>query len=239
MKPLFILLIIIGLQPASAQEIQLHYDFRHSVSPRKNPKNYPLLVFKYFKEIDTVGTGSFLFEVQSHLSGKKTYIGQAFIQASQSLKFWKPKIYLYANFSGGLGVADPDFGYFISNSYGLGVSVPLVFKKSWYSFSLMYRYSDLVKPSHDVQSNIYIGGGLMNYRLMYGCTLVAWATNKNNGLAENAHKKGKRLAFFADPQIWYGIGKGFSVGSRVSLFYHINNESGIQAFPTAGIKRTF
>lgn len=239
MKRPLILLVIIGLRFASAQELQLHYDFRHSFDPRANPKNYVLLVFKYFKDIDTVNTGSFLFEVQSALSGKKGYFGQAFIQASQSLKFWKPKLYMHFNFSGGLGIADPDFGYHISNSYALGVSVPLVFKKSWYSFSLMYRYSDLSKPSHDIQSNIYIGGGLMNYKLMYGCTLVTWATDRNDGLPGNVQKKGKRIAFFADPQIWYGIGQGFSVGSRVGLSYHVSNSPGIQAFPTVGIKRAF
>lgn len=237
-----IIIILVVLFPAypRSQELQLHYDFRHSVDPKLNSRNFPLVVFKYIKDIDTLGSGSFLFEAQAFFNGEKGYMGQAFLQASQSLRFWKPKVYLQLNFSGGLGVAPPSYGYYISNSYGIGLSMPLVFKRSWYSFSLMYRYSDLKNPSHDIQSNTYIGGGLFNYRLMYACSMVAWVTDRDDGLPENAGKTGKKIAFFADPQAWYGIGKGFSLGTRLSLYYHvISNDGRVQVYPTLGVKRNF
>ncbi len=242
MKTLFIIILVISFQysTSKAQELQIHYDFRHSTHPSVNPKNFPLLVFKYFKEIDTLGTGSFLFEMQSFLNGNKGFIGQTFIQSSQSLRFWKPKVYLTLNFSGGLGIAPPVYGFYISNSYGVGLSVPLVQKNSWYSFGLLYRYSDLAKPSHDIQTNIYIGGGLFNYKIMYSSSIVAWLTNKNDGLPENLQKLGKKIAFFADPQLWYALKNGFSIGSRLSLYYHVlNNKNEVQAYPTIGLKKVF
>lgn len=240
MKTLAIILVCFISFSVRGQELQLHYDFRHSVDPSLNEKNFPWINFKYFKKLDTLGKGDFLLEVQTYLNGKKNNIGQTFIQVAQNIKFWKPKIYLYLYYSGGLGVTPSSFGYYISNSYSAGITYPLTFSKTWFSFSLMYRYSALAKPSHDPQLNIYVGGGLLNYRLMYSNTLVFWAPDKDNGLPENMGKRGKQVSFFADPQIWYGIGKGFSVGSRVSLYYHVlNNENRLMAYPTMGLKKAF
>lgn len=220
-----------------SQELQLHYDFRHSVDPKLNSKNFPLINFKYFKELDTLGTGSFLLEAQSFLNGEDKNIGQTFFQISQSIKFWKPKVYLSLNYSGGLGVAPPFYGYYISNAYGVGISYPLAYTKIWFNFNLMSRYSN---KKMNPQFNFYVGGGFFNYRLMYSSSIVSWTTDKNDGLPANAHKKGKKIAFFGDPQIWYGIGKGFSVGSRVSLYYQVlSDEDRLMAYPTLGIKKGF
>lgn len=240
MKKILVIMFSLILTAGYSQEIQLHYDFRHTVDPELNSKNFPMMVFKFFKEIDTVNTGTFLFEAQAFFNGDKSNVGQTFIQATQTIKFWDPKIYLAFNYTGGVGVAPPSYGYYISNSYGIGISTNIVSPTIWFSFNLGYRYSATVKPSNDIQFNVYVGGGLYNYRLMYSCSLVSWATDKDNGLPENAGMKGKRIAFFADPQIWYGIGKKFSVGTRISLYYHVlTQENEIQAYPTIGIKRAF
>lgn len=240
MKKMLALMLALLFTTGHAQELQLHYDFRHSVDPALNAKNFPLMVFRVFKELDTVNTGTFLFEAQAFFNGDKSNIGQTFIQASHTIKFWKPKIYLAVNYTGGLGIAPPAYGYYISNSYGLGISTPLVFNTIWFNFNFGYRYSAMVKPSHDIQFNAYVGGGLFNYRVMYSCSLVSWATDRDNGLPHNEGMKGKRISFFADPQVWYGIGKKFSIGTRISLYYHaLTEENKMQAYPTIGIKRTF
>ena len=223
-----------------AQELQMHYDFRHTVDPKSSPRNFPMMVFKYYKELDTLKSGAFLFEAQTFFNGDHSNIGQTFIQISQSLKFWEPKIYLSASYSGGVGVAPPSYGYYIGNAYGIGASTNVVFPVVWFAFNLGYRYSDTVKPSHDIQFNVYVGGGLFNFKLMYSCSLVSWATDRDNGLIINEGRSGKKISFYADPQIWYAIGKKFSLGTRVSLYYHVISENNeVQAYPTFGIKRAF
>jgi hypothetical protein len=240
MKNIIVVIFCFALVGGYAQEIQLHYDFRHTMDPQANPKNFPMMVFKYFKPLDTLGTGSFLFEAQTFFNGDRSNIGQTFIQASQTIKFWKPRIYLAVNYSGGLGIAPPSYGYYIGNAYGIGVSTNLIFSTTWFAFNLGYRYSGTLKPSNDIQFNVYVGGGLFNYRLMYSCSLVTWATDKDNGLPQNEGKAGKKISFFADPQLWYGIGKKFSIGTRISLYYHVlNEENDVQAYPTLGVKRGF
>ncbi|HMQ46002.1 MAG TPA: hypothetical protein PKA00_01040 [Saprospiraceae bacterium] len=52
--------------------------------------------------------------------------------------------------------------------------------------------------------------------------------------------KGKKVAFFADPQIWWKVLKKWSAGSRINCFYQVlsDNES-IQVYPTLGIRYDF
>jgi hypothetical protein len=222
------------------QELQIHYDFRHSIDPDLHEKNFPWIDFKYFKEIDTNNTGAFLFEMQSFLNGTKSNVGQTFIQMSQSIKFWKPNIFAYVYYSGGLGVTPNSYGYYISNAYSIGGSYLLEFNKVWFNLSLLYRYSAYEKPSHDPQLNFYVGGALFNYKVMYSSTLVLWTNNIDDGSAINSGKTGKKVLFFADPQIWIKMGKGFSIGSRGSLSYHIvDDKNRVVLYPSIGLKRDF
>jgi hypothetical protein len=136
-------------------------------------------------------------------------------------------------------MAPPSFGYYISNSYGLGISKSVVGKTIWFAFNCGYRYSATIKPSNDIQLNVYVGGGLFNYKLMYSCSVVSWATDRDNGLPANEGMKGKKIAFFADPQLWFTIANKFSIGTRVSVYYHVLTENNMQAYPTLGMKKSF
>jgi len=223
-----------------SQNLQLHYDFRHTVDPKLNPNNYPMFSFEYFKNIDTVGTGSFLLKVQADLKGKNNNVGQVFTQMSQSLRFWKPKIYVSLSYSGGLGVTPTSFGFYLSNAFGAGLSYPFQWKGAWIATSLIYRYSGFDKPSYDPQFTFYFGRGFVNYKIFVAGSFVFWTENRNQGTEYTQSQRGKKFAFFGDPQIWFKIKNGFSVGSRISVFYHlISNDDRIQFYPTLGTKYQF
>ncbi len=223
---LFFLLSLTG----NAQELQLNYDFRHSMEPSLNPRNFPTLFFKYFRS-DTSGKGSTLIQVQSMLNGKQANMGETFLQVSQSLRFWKPKVFLALNYSGGVGATDDSFGYHIENSYGIGLSKNFIYPKLWISTGLLYRMDSRFQGSN-AQLNLFIGGGLLNFRLMHSGSLVFLTRDSENGR--------KKLAFFGDPQLWYGIGQNYSVGTRINLYYHLLKEdNSVQVYPSAGIKKQF
>ena len=78
MKLVLFSLFLVFSVPAFSQNLQLHYDFRHSIDPALNPGNYPGFSFEYFKNIDTLGTGSFLMKLQADLNGKNENIGQVY-----------------------------------------------------------------------------------------------------------------------------------------------------------------
>src|SRR5688500_18277686 len=78
--------LVMFLWPMSfcvAQNVQLHYDFRNTLDPSRHATNFPCVTMEYFKAIDTVGTGSFLFIMQADLNGKNNNVGQVFTQVSQ------------------------------------------------------------------------------------------------------------------------------------------------------------
>jgi hypothetical protein len=240
MKFLLFSLLSLIFVPALSQNLQLHYDLRHTLDPETNPKNFPSLNFEYFKNLDTVGTGSFLFKVQADLKGTHNNVGQVFTQISQSLRFWKPKLYLSINYSGGLGALPDGYGFYISNSFGVGVAVPFQWRGAWLSASVLYRYNAFDRVSHDTQFTFYFGKGFLNYKVFVAGSFVFWTENRNQGNEYTRNLPGKKFAFFGDPQCWIRIRKGTSVGSRINVFYHVLNEKNkIQFYPTAGLKHEF
>jgi hypothetical protein len=224
----------------SSQNLQLHYDFRHSLNPGLNTVNFPSLSFEYFKLIDTVGTGSFLLKVQTDFNGKNHNVGQVFTQVSQTLRFWKPKIFLCLDYSGGLGVTPSAFGFYIPNSFGIGISYPFQWNGAWLAANFLIRYNAFDKSSYDPQFTFYFGKGISNYRFFVSGSFVFWTQNRNKGDSYTQNQRGKKFAFFGDPQFWVNIKNGFSVGSRINVYHHLLTEGNqVQFYPTLGIKYQF
>ncbi|WP_153798733.1 DUF5020 family protein [Foetidibacter luteolus] len=239
-KQMFFLAFFFAAVSGLSQNLQLHYDLRHTVDPKTAAANFVTFSFEYFKLIDTAGTGSFLLKVQADMNGTKNNISQVFTQVSQSLRFWKPPVYLYFNYSGGLGVTPSSFGFYIANSYGIGVSYPFQWKGAWLAANLSVRYNAFAKPSYDPQFTFYFGKGISNYRFFTAGSFVFWTENRNQGNEHTQHLKGKKFAFFGDPQFWIRIKGGLSAGTRVNVFYHIfKSDNVIQLYPTVGVKYQF
>jgi hypothetical protein len=240
MKKLIVIILMAGITDIFGQNVQLHYDLRHTLDPAHQATNYPSVSFEYFKNIDTLGSGSFLFKMQTDFNGEHKNVSQVFVQLSQTLRFWKPKVYLSLNYTGGLGVAGGSFGYYLTNSFAVGAAYPFQWKGAWLSASVLYRYNAFVEGSHDTQLIFYFGKGLWNYKVFIAGSFVGWTENKNQGNDFTAGQHGKKFAFFGDPQIWLKIGKGFSVGSRVNVYYHvINLDNKLLVYPTIGAKYQF
>ena len=232
-----ILFCLIRFQLMS-QNVQLHYDFRHTIDPELHPENFPSISFEYYHQFDSIG--SFLFKVQSDLNGNSGNMGQTFLQLSQTIKFWKPEVYLSGNFNGGLGIAYDNFGYYISNGYGLGIAHPFVWRGAIFTLNTQYRYTAFAKPSHDIQVTFYVWKGLLNYRLVIAGGIVSWTQNRNQGTAYTSHLSGKKFVFFGDPQAWFRLWTGFSLGTRINLYYNIyGKENELKIYPTLGVQYKF
>jgi len=238
MKTLSLLFLVFFSLSIRAQQLQLHYDFRHAIDPSQNRRNYATLVFEYFKSNDS--TGSFLLKMQTDFTGENSNIGQLFLQVSKNLRYWRPPLYISLTYSGGLGVAPPSYGYYLTNSFGVGVAYPFQWKGAWISTSLVYRYNAFPRPSHDPQVTFYFGKGFFQYKLMVAGSLVGWSENRDQGTDYTAGREGKKIAFFGDPQIWLKLGKSISVGSRINLYYHtLTNDNRLQVYPTLALKNQF
>jgi hypothetical protein len=113
---------VTGVRVTHAQDLQLHYDWRHAFDARNNPRNFPSLAFKNFKALDF---GSFLLKVQAGLDGNQHNLSKVYFEGSQTLRFWKPSIFVHVEYTGGLGLSTISRGpktcsVFPSRRYSVG-----------------------------------------------------------------------------------------------------------------------
>ncbi|HEV8283972.1 MAG TPA: DUF5020 family protein [Chitinophagaceae bacterium] len=242
---LFVSIFIIPVFTLS-QQLQLHYDLRHSVDPMHNAKNFPSLYFEYFKTLDSgssfIKPGSFLLKVQMDFTGERNNMGQYYMQVSQAFRFWRPKVFLQLQYSGGLGIAEPGaYGYYLINAFSVGVAYPFSWQnKAFFNVYSSYKYTAYKKTSHDIIAAFYWLRFFSNYKISFAGNLVAWTENRNHGDAFTVDRKGKKFSLFGDPQLFFSLHKGFSVGSKATLYYHVITEDNrIQVYPTIAMKYQF
>lgn len=169
MKYLFCLIAMLLAMAAGAQSLQLHYDLRHTTNPLRNAKNFLTLYFEYFKTPDSgksfIKFGSFLFKSEADMTGTNNNIGKYYMQVSQDFRFWKPKVFLSLQYSGGLGVTVPaQYSYYITNTYDIGVSYPFRWGSAYMNSVLDFKYVAYNKPSKDFLYTLYFYNGLWNYK---------------------------------------------------------------------------
>jgi hypothetical protein len=239
---IFLTALLFANQFVYAQQLQLHYDMRHTLNPVRNVKNYPTLYFEYFKTIDSGKTfikpGNFLLKLQADMMGEQENIGKYYMQVSQEIRFWRPRVFINLQYSGGLGITTPrQYSYYIVNTYAIGVSYPFKIGNAYFSSVLNYRYAHYTRPSRDFLFTTYFYKGLFNYKAEFAGSFSCWTENKNHGDEPGADLKGKRFYCFAEPQFWYKLKGSLYVGTKVNTYYHINTADNIlEVYPTAAIK---
>jgi hypothetical protein len=242
LKHLALLPFFISALQINAQSLQLHYDARHTLDSRRNTKNFPTLYFEYFKTLDTGTTfikpGSFLLKLQADLMGEQSNIGKYYMQISQEVRFWKPKVFVNLQFSGGLGITTPrEYSYYIINTYSVGVSYPFKWGSAYLSSVLNFRYIPYKKPSKDPFYTLYYYKALWNYKAELAGDFSVWTENRDHGDELTAHLKGKQFFFFAEPQFWLNVNKTLALGTKINMFYHVlTNDNDFQVYPTAAIR---
>ncbi|WP_317174337.1 DUF5020 family protein [Mucilaginibacter pankratovii] len=200
------------------------------------------MYFEYFKTIDSGKTfikpGNFLLKLQADLLGQKANIGKYYMQISQELRFWRPKVFINLQYSGGLGITTPrQYSYYIVNTYAIGLSYPFKIGDAFFSSVLNYRYVPYTRPSHDFLFTTYFYKGLFNYKAEFAGSFSCWTENKNHGDEPDTGLTGKRFYFFAEPQFWYKLKGGLYIGTKINTFYHVNTTDNIvEVYPTAAVK---
>jgi hypothetical protein len=246
----FFFIPILSLLPLSvlSQQLQLHYDLRHMVDPGHTKKNFPAFYFEYFRSskpdsvYGLIKPGSFLLKMQSEFSGEKNNAGQFYMQISQALRLWKPKIFMQLQYNGGLGIAEPgSYGYYLTNAFSVGPSYSFQWKnKAFFNVYGSYKYTAFKKTSHDIISAFFWLRFFSNYTISFTGNIVVWTENRNHGDAFTIMKAGKKFLVFSDPQIWFSIYKGLAAGSRVTIYYHtLSEDNRFQAYPSAALRYQF
>jgi len=242
MKCIIAVLFCFYFMPSFSQQLQLHYDARHTIDPTHNQKNFTTLYFECFKEQDSGKTffkpGSFLLKMQADFLGQQSNLGKFYMQVSQSFRCWQPKVFLNVQYSGGLGVTEPKaYSFYINNTFSLGLSYPFKWKGAYLTSQLNFKYVPYKKTSSDFLYTLYWWRGLFKYKAEFAGDFSIWTENKNHGDEFTGNLHGKRFAFFAEPQFWYNVSQHFSVGTKANMYYHINTTDNIfQVYPTIAVR---
>ena len=222
---------------APAQELQLHYDWRHTVDPRNNARDFPALTFKSFKALEL---GSFLLKLEANLDGTQHNVSQSYLEVSQTVRFWKAPVYALGEYSGGLGLfGGGSGGFYIVNAYHLGVAYPFKLQGGWASAAMAYKHTNFTRASHDPQATLYWGRPF-GRRWTFASTGVFWTQNRNTGDALTASLRGKQGAFLVENEMWWRAVGLVSVGSEVRVSRNVYaNDGRVLVYPTLGVRYLF
>lgn len=224
-------------QAAQAQDLQLHYDWRHTIDPRNNARDFPALTFKSFKALEF---GSFLLKLEANLDGVHHNVSKDYLEVSQTVRFWKAPVYALVEYTGGLGLFDEaSGGYYIANAYLIGAAYPFKMNGSWANVSLAYKHTNFSRVSHDPQATLYWGRPL-GKRWTFASTGVFWTENRNRGDDFTARLSGKQQALLVENELWWRAVGLVSVGSEVRVSRNVYATDGrVLVYPTLGVRYLF
>ena len=227
-KLLFFFLFITGV--IFAQNLQLHFDTRHSLYGNQlSSSNYLTATFEFFKP-DKLGS-TFMF-VDFDFNHENGNIGLVYAEIARDFKVGDFPLMPHIEYNGGLGlVKGTDFGFSIPNAYLAGASYSFPAGNFFVNTYAAYKLNNFEKMSHDVQWTLVWESVFLCNRLSFNGFLDIYTENKDRSGAMS----GKQIVFLSDPQIWYNLTSHFSVGSEVKLNYNFLGER-LYVIPTLGVK---
>lgn len=220
------LLCVLGV--SYAQNLQLHFDPRHSLyGDEVGSKNYLTGTFEMFKP-DAWGS-TFMF-VDFDFNGDKRNIGLVYTEIARAFKINDFPLMPHLEYNGGLGT-----GFSIPSSYLAGMQYPFQLGDFFMSTYLAYKLNAFPKNSHDVQWTLTWNSAFANSNISLGGFLDIWTENKNRITGEG----GKRLVVLSEPQIWYNFTPNFAIGSEIELSYNFARFEKFTSIPTIATKWNF
>ena len=229
-RKLLLIILLAACQFVAAQNLQLHYDFRHALHSKAFSENYVTTTFEMFKP-DKWGS-TFMF-VDMDYNQSKGNIGTAYWEIARDFKIGKCPIMPHIEYNGGVGNAE-GFGFSIANAYLVGAPYSFRCGNANFSTYIASKFNGFEKTSNDVQWTGTWGIPLLDNKLTLSGFIDVWTENKDRSGIES----GKKVIVLTEPQIWYNVNSKLSVGSEIEIS---NNFYGNEAYvcPTIAAKWNF
>lgn len=230
-KILLTLLLFSSLGALRAQNLQLHFDPRHTFYGSDVPtasQNYLTATFEMFKP-DQWGS-TFMF-VDFDLNNSKKNIGLVYAEIAREFKIGDFPLMPHLEFNGGLGN-----GFSIPSSYMAGFGYPFQLGNFFMSTYVAYKLNAFQEVSNDAQWTVTWNATVADGKLSLAGFLDLWSENKDHTGAES----GKKLIMLSEPQIWYNFTPNFALGTEVELSYNfVVGPNHFYAIPTLATKWNF
>lgn len=227
-KALIVFVLIATITDIYAQQLELHYDTRHSLyGSQVAERNYLTGTFEIFKP-DTFGSTFVLFDF--NFDNTQGNLGMIYTEMARDFRIGQLPIMPHIEFNGGLGN-----GYLINNAFLFGGSYN-IFCGAWVCNTyLVYKMHLFERISHDLQWTFIWSRDMLGGKLSFSGFLDIWTENADRITA----KQGKKLILMSEPQLWYNISSSFGVGSELRLTYNFLNEKRWYAIPTVALRYRF
>lgn len=225
MKKIIITLgcMVLLVAAASAQNVQLHYDFGKANDGDINKdRGYFTTTLEMYKP-DSLGYTFFFVDMD--------YNGDNGI----SFSYWEilrgfniPKVnFLKLELSYNGGVA------YVNDAWLAGPAVPMKIGNSYVTVSAYYRLEKHQNKPNAQFTTVWTVP-MLNGKMKFTGFLDVWS--RDNFIDGN----GKMMTLLTEPQLWYNLNDHFALGSELELSYNFFTfDKDIEAMPTAAIKWTF
>lgn len=231
MKKLFAMaaLLLSGLA-ATAQNVQLHYDFGSNIYDDESDRQNVTATFEHFKA-DATGSWFYFIDLDWDNKGMKA----AYTEISREFNFYKPcdsgAFAAHVEYDGGLSRG---FSYQQASLLGAAWNGHNADFSKTYSLQVMYKQffgNKIYSAYSSFQVTGVWGLNFCNNKLTFSGFADLWR--------EKAGNKGY-MVFLAEPQLWYNFTNHFSAGTEVELSYNFpyNNEK-FHVNPTLAVKYNF
>ncbi len=208
-----------------SQNIQLHYDFRHSLD-KECPSEFNFLMAT-IEMYHPDKYGNTFFFVDFDFSGKNGNLSCIYAEVSREFQIGNFPVLPHIEYNGGIG-----FDVSIANAYLAGAAFPFELGKFYFNTYLAYKYNNFDKPSNDAQFTIVWDGKILKDKLTICGVFDLWSENK-----QGKGEAGKKVILYGEPQFWYNFNKHFSVGTELRTswdFYWWTSD--FKVYPTLGVK---
>ena len=231
----FTLALFILATGMRAQNLQLHFDPRHSLYGDNvaAPVNYLTATFEMFKPDQWGSTFAFVDFDFNFNKGP----GLAYAEIARAVKLGDFPLLAQIEYNGGLGlVRDSGVGFSIPNAYLGGVAYPFRLGSFFMNTYLVYKLNAFQEASHDAQWTFTWNASFANNKLSLAGFFDLWSENKDRTGVES----GKRLVLLSEPQIWYNITPNLSIGSEIEVSYNfVLGANSFYVIPTLATKWNF
>jgi hypothetical protein len=239
MKSKIIITSLFIVSLATAQNVQLHYDF--GKTENGYDRSYFVSTFEFFKP-DSLGQ-TFLFADFEFNAQKPSHgVSSGYFEISR--EFYIPwfkqnqhlkNLGLHMEYNGGSAIESVDsattIGYNLTKSWLTGFGYPIRIKNFTLNTIVLYKYTPGIE-AHDLQLTLSWFQMLFKNKVTLSGFADFWT-------ADNETDE-KELVIYAEPQIWFNVYRKFSIGSEFKISKNfIPGSERVEVFPTLGAKYSF
>ena len=187
--------LLLGLC-ANAQNVQLHYDFGHSIYDELDGRPKLTTTVENFTP-DKWGSTFFFIDMDYARDG----IRSAYWEISRELKFWQAPVSIHLEYNGGL-----------SSSFTFGATYTYNNPSFTRGFTITPMYKHL--GAHNFHTYQITGTWYMHFLdglLTFNGFLDLWGFLQENPIGGPVLKEGDKFVFLSEPQFWINL--NLSIGT--------------------------